>query len=375
MNTMPYQQCSRCLMDTTDPDIQFDNKGQCNHCNTYLTALQPQTYQGTTTEITRNALIEKIKKAGEGKPYDCIIGISGGVDSCYTAYLAKKSGLRPLLLHLDNGWDSEVAVGNIQKMAQKLALDFESYILNWEEFKAIQLAFLRSSIVDLEIPTDIAIPAVLHQTASKYKVKYIISGGNYSSEGILPKQWGYHVMKDMKLYRYIVQNYSKTPLKTIPTFPVYKETYYKLWKGIRTIYLLNYFPYNKDHAQAFLETEFGCKYTGGKHHESRYTSFWQGYIMPTKYQFDYRLATLSTQICAGQLTREAARESLQKPAFDPAKIESEKNYICKKLGISISEFDQFMNDQPKTYIDFPNNEKRLLFIFSLYKWLFPKKRI
>jgi N-acetyl sugar amidotransferase len=362
-------------MDTTDPDIVFDDMGRCNHCNTYLTELQPQTFQGSQTEQLRNVLLAKIKNAGKGKPYDCIIGISGGVDSCYTAYLAKQSGLRPLLLHLDNGWDSDVAVGNIKKIAEKLELDYESFVLNWEEFKEIQLAFLRSSIVDLEIPTDIAIPAVLHQTAQKYKVKYIISGGNYSSEGILPKQWGYHVMKDMKLYRYIVKKFSAVELQTIPTFPVYKETYYKLVKGIRTIYLLNYFPYNKDQAQAFLEAEFDCKYTGGKHHESRYTSFWQGYIMPTKYQFDYRLATLSTQICAGQITREAALETLRKPVFEPEKVALEKQYICKKLGITLEEFDQFMQSPPLTYKQFPNSEKRLLFIFSIYKWLFPKKRI
>jgi N-acetyl sugar amidotransferase len=372
---MHYQQCTRCVMDTTDPDIQFNSAGQCNHCTTYLTELLPQTYQGIETERLRASIIRKIKKAGENKPYDCIIGISGGVDSCYTAYLAKEMGLHPLLLHLDNGWDSDVAVGNIKKVADKLDLDYESYVLNWQEFKEIQLAFLRSSIVDLEIPTDIAIPAVLHQTAAKYGIHYILSGGNYSSEGILPKQWGYHVMKDMKLYRYIVKKYSSVPLKTIPTFGVWRETYYKLIKGIRTIYLLNYFPYNKDEAQAFLEKEFGCMYTGGKHHESRYTSFWQGYIMPTKYHFDYRLATLSTQICVGQLTRDAALTQLEKPAFDTEKIASEKVYVCKKLGIERSELEQIMLEKPLTYKNFPNSENRLLIIFKIYQWLFPKKRI
>lgn len=362
-------------MDSSDPDITFDAFGNCNHCSHHIEHLSKEIYQGEVTDRLRSTILTTIKKNGEGKRYDCIIGISGGVDSCYTAYLAKQAGLNALLLHLDNGWNSDIAVRNIQKMCKALDFDYESYVLNWNEFKEIQLAFLRSSIVDLEIPTDMAIPAALHQTAAKYNVKYIISGGNYVSEGILPKQWGYHVMKDMRLYNHIVKKYGTVHRKDIPGFGVCTETYYKLIKGIKTVYLLNYVPYDPEEAKTFLEKEFGCNYSIGKHHESRYTQFWQSYIMPVKYGFDYRKATLSNIICSGQITRDEAVDILKASPYEGIDIPKEKEYICKKLGITEAEFEQCMNSKPLTYKDFPNNERLINFIYGLYRKLFPNKRL
>jgi N-acetyl sugar amidotransferase len=370
-----YRQCTRCVMDTTDPDIVFDESGHCNHCNAYFSEISGETYSGESSDKQLAEIVERIKAAGRGKDYDCLVGISGGIDSCYTAYLCKKLGLRPLLLHLDNGWDSEIAVSNIQKIAEKLGLDYMSYVLDWEEFREIQLAFLRSSIVDLEMPTDIAIPASLFETASKYGIKYIISGGNYTSEGILPIQWGYHVMKDMKLYRHIVARYSRVKRKKVPAVGFVGETWYKFARGIRTIYLLNYVPYNKDEARRFLEQELGWQYYGGKHYESRYTGFWQSYMLPEKWNIDYRKATLSTQICAGQVTREEALEVLSHPPYDPKKAAEDKSYICKKLGISTDEFDRIMQEKPLTYKAFPNEEKRIERVYALYRSLFPNKRL
>ena len=375
MTTPVYQICRRCVMDTTDPDIVFDPEGNCNHCNNYLENLVPQSYQGEKSDQKLNEIVASIMKSGNSKKYDCIIGISGGVDSCYTAYLAKELGLRALLVHLDNGWNSDISVRNIQKMCVALDFDYEAVVLDWSEFRQIQLAFLRSSLVDIEMPTDLAIPAALHQKAAQYGVKFILSGGNYVSEGILPLQWGYHVMKDMKLYNHIVKTYGTVKRKKTPVFGVRQETYYKLVKGIKSVYLLNYIPYNPEEAKRFLEEKFGCNYSIGKHHESRYTRFWQSYLMPTKYHFDYRKATLSNQICSGQTTRPEALKKLEDLPYLGLDVDKECEYICKKLGISEQEAIEIMKAKPLTYKSFPNGEKWINFTFKVYKFLFPNKRL
>jgi N-acetyl sugar amidotransferase len=360
-------------MDTSDPDIVFHADGTCNHCSDYMLRISPLLEDPKKNEEKVRHLIDRIKKKRKNKPYDSVIGISGGVDSCYTAYYAKINGLNPLLVHLDNGWNTELAVQNIRLVAQKLDLDLETVVLDWSEFREIQLAFLKSSIVDIEIPTDLAIPAALHQVAAKHGIKTILSGGNYSSEGILPLQWGYHVMKDMKLYRHIVRKFSKVARKKTPGFGLWKEFYYKMIRGIKTYYPLNFIPYNHDEAHLILEKELGCKFPDRKHHESRYTSFWQSYIMPVKYGFDYRLATFSTQICSGQITREEALYRLKSLPYNPDTIEQEKQFICKKLQISTEEFDAILHQKPFTYKDFPNSKKHINFVYGVYRFLFPKK--
>lgn len=362
-------------MDSTDPDIVFDTNGQCNNCADFIDSIEIPTQNQPSNRHQLEQIVSKIKSVGAKNKYDCIVGISGGIDSCYSAYICKTLGLKPLLLHLDNGWDSEIAVRNIKAVADKLGFDYESYVLDWEEFKQIQLAFLRSSIVDLDIPTDLAIPATLFITAAKHNVKYIISGGNFTSEGILPRQWGYHVMKDMKLYNHIVSNYGTIKRKKTPAFGIIREFHYRFVKGIKTIYLLNYIDYNKDEARSYLESELGWKYYGGKHYESRFTGFWQSYILPTKFEIDYRKATFSTQICSGQMTREEAIELLKEPAYDLQKLDVDKHYFCKKLGIHIHEFDEIMKEDPKTYKDFPNAEGFIDWVFNTYRKLFPNKRL
>lgn len=202
-----YQICNLCVMDTSDEDIVFDDKGVCNHCKEFNLILQQLDNRGENPPGL-SVLFDKIRTKSKDRKYDCLIGISGGVDSCYTAYLAKKHGLRPLLLHMDNGWNSEIATRNVKNLVDHLQLDYESYVLNWDEFREVQLGFLKSSIVDLEMPTDIAIAASLYKTARKHKIPFIVSGGNYSGEGILPLTWGYHVMKDKKLYKHIVRKYA-----------------------------------------------------------------------------------------------------------------------------------------------------------------------
>lgn len=370
-----YVQCKRCVMDTTDPDITFDAVGNCNHCSSFITHLATEKSIIAQQKNNLNAIISNIKSAGKNNEFDCIVGISGGVDSCYTAYLCKDLGLKPLLLHLDNGWNSEIAMRNIHKIAKRLELPYMSYVLDWEEFKQLQLAFLKSSLVDLEMPTDLAIPGALYEIAAKHKIRYVISGGNYASEGILPIKWGYHVKKDLKLYKHIVKKYGAIRRKKVPAIGYLSEFYYKFSKGIKSIYLLNYIDYNKEAAKKLLMEQFDWKDYGGKHHESRFTAFWQSYLLPEKFNIDYRKATLSTQICFGHKTREAALEELTLPAYNADKIALDKEYLCKKLMITADELAQLIADKPKFYTDFPNEEKRIDFIYAMYRKLYPNKRI
>jgi N-acetyl sugar amidotransferase len=372
---LKYQICKRCVMDTFDEFITFDERGFCNHCEEFLRRAQRHNYVEGVSEKKWEEILDVIKKAGRDREYDCILGISGGVDSSYTAHLCKRWGLRALLLHMDNGWDTETSVKNIKTVAEKLDFDYVSDVLDWNEFREIQLAFLKSSIVDLEMPTDIAIAASIYQTAAKHRIKYIVSGGNSSAEGILPLQMGYHVYKDMRLYHHIVKKYSTVPLKKVPTVGFLGEIYYKFIKNIRTVYPLNYIPYDKDKAREFLMESYGWENYGGNHHESKITAFWQSYAMPVKYNMDYRRTTLSSQICSRQITRGEALEKLEALSYDASKIEEDKKYIAKKYGISVQELESYLSLPPKTYLDFPNQKDLIEFIYKTYERLYRNKRI
>jgi N-acetyl sugar amidotransferase len=365
---IPYQQCNRCVMDTGDSEIVFDEDGYCNHCKEYFENTSKRTYQGKESDMQLAQLVNKIKRKGRNKEYDCVIGVSGGVDSIYTAYLAKKMGLRPLAVHMDNGWNSELAVSNIEKILKKLNIDLITEVLDWEEFRDLQLAFLKASVPEAETPTDIAIPAAMHKVAAKYNIKYIFSGGNFATEGILPKSWHYNA-KDVKFLKAIHKKFGTKKRKSFPTFGFEKEMYYKLVKGIRMIYPLNYVPYNKQEAMKVLEHELEWKNYGGKHHESIYTKFVQSYLLPEKFGIDYRRATFSTQICAGEITRDEALTELNKKPYDEAGVEEEKIYLCKKLCIDADELNEILNLPARSYKDYPNDKGKLEFIYNIYRKL------
>lgn len=374
MNQIYHQQCARCVMDTTDPDIRFNSEGNCNHCTEFINIRAQHKYKGEETDLQFKALISKIKAEGKGKKYDCIIGLSGGVDSSYVAYIAKHQGLRVLGVHMDNGWNSEEAVKNIKSIADILGIDYESYVLDWEEFKEIQLSFLKASVPEADTPTDIAILSSLHRVAAKYGVKNIISGGNFATEGILPKKWHYNA-KDLTYFKYIHKTFGKGKIKTFPTFGFRSEMYYKFVKGIKMVYLLNYVPFHKDEAIRVLEDQLDWRNYGGKHYESKYTGFIQSYYLVKKFNLDYRKATLSSQICTGVITREEATEVLKKPSYREEHSEKEMEYISKKLGITLEEFKEIIQLPPHWYCDYPNDEKWLGYVYDTYRNLFKREKL
>lgn len=373
-SNMSYQICTRCVMDSSDIEITFDDKGICNHCTEFLEKRVHYKYQGAETDLKLQSLIEKIKKSGKGKEYDCVVGISGGIDSSYAVWIAKNFGLRILGVHMDNGWNSEEAVLNIKNIAQKLQIDYESYVLNWNEFKDLQRSFLKASVPEAETPTDIAIAGALHRIAAKYGVKYIISGGNFATEGILPRTWHYN-SKDMRYLKHIQHVFGKVKLKKFPAFGFWREFYYKFFKRIQIVYLLNYIDYSKDEAVKLLEEKLNWRYYGGKHYESKYTGFIQSFYLFEKFGIDYRRATFSSLICIGDIQREEALKTLEQKPYEISKIEEEKKYIAKKLDFSAEEFDLLLSSQPKWYFNYPNNEKRLGLIYNLYRKLYKKEKL
>ncbi len=359
------QICSRCVMDTTDTNISFNQEGICNHCIEYDALAPLYLYKGKETDLKLQALVDLIKEKGKNSEYDCICGVSGGVDSSYVAYNAKKLGLRTLLVHFDNGWNSEQAVKNIENIAKYTGFDYQTHVVDWEEFKDLQLAFLKASVANAEIPTDHAFLAAIYKLAKNYNIKYILSGSNFATEAILPDSWGYNA-KDLKQLKAIHKKFGHRKLVTYPLLGIQKELYYTYVCGIKMVRLLNYLPYIKTDAMKVIETEMGWKYYGGKHYESVFTRFFQSYILPVKFNIDKRKAHLSTLICSKQLTREEALKELESPPYSIDKLEDDIDYVTKKLGLNRAEFDAIMKAPVKLYSDYPNQEKVLKIIYSVY---------
>ena len=374
MTEVKYQICTRCVMDTSDPGITFNQLGECNLCTEFLSKRAKHNYHGEKSDEAFQRLIKEMKAAGKGKEYDCVVGLSGGVDSSYAAYLCKKNGLRVLAVHVDNGWNSEEAVINIKNIAQKLSIDYESYVLDWEQFRDLQLSFLKASVPEAETPTDVALLGAVHQVALRYGVKYIISGGNFATEGILPKFWHYNA-KDIKYLKTIQNKFGAKSIKGFPLFSFLIEMYYKLVRKMKIIYILNYVPYSKDKAMDLLKNELDWRYYGGKHYESLYTGFIQSYYLFKKFGIDYRRATFASQICTWELKREDALKMLSKLPYIEEKAQREKVYISKKLNISKENLEDLINLPPKWYTDYPNDEKRLNFIYDVYRKLFKKDKL
>lgn len=363
---MSYQICTRCVMDTSDPDITFDKDGVCNHCHTYDEMVRRYVHDGSEGLALFNELASKIRHDGVGKQYDCVIGVSGGVDSAYALLKAVKDFyLRPLVLHLDNGWNSELAVHNIKKMVNHLKLDLHTLVLDWEEFKDLQLAFLKAGVPDLEIPTDFAITAFVLKTAHKLGVKYALCGNNVRTESHLPKAWS-QGHKDWLYVKSIHKQYGNVPLKTYPKMNLLQYAYFH--KTIQFVYILNYLEYNKVQAMNELKGVFDWFEYEGKHCESIYTRFYQRYILPIRFGYDKRRSHFSSLICSGQITREEALKRLELFAWSfpveyPTSLTSDFEYVAKKFGYSGKTFyENFIDNKnhDRTYYnDYPNYAKFL----------------
>ncbi len=349
-----YRMCTRCVMDTTDPEIVFDENGVCNHCHTYDRLVREHIVDGEAGRRRLEKLVNDIKRAGRGKQYDCIIGVSGGVDSTYVTYLVKNLGLRPIAVHLDNGWDTELAVKNIEETLKRLGIDLYTEVLDWEEFRDLQAAFLKASTPDSEIPTDHTIVAILGNIAAKLRIKYILIGNNVRTETHLPRAWSQGHF-DWKYIRELHKRFGMRPLKTFPHFGFF--TYYLRMLTQKRIAILDYVNYSKKEALRALQEDLGWRYYGGKHYESIYTRFYQGYILPVKFGFDKRRCHLSSLVCSGEMTREQALEELSIPTYSPSMQEEDREYVAKKLGFTDEEFTAIMNAPKKSYWDYPSYDQ------------------
>ena len=354
----PYQICARCVMDTSDSKIIFDEAGVCDHCRTFDSEILPNWDTGALGAEQLEGTSRKIKKKGEGKGFDCIIGMSGGVDSSYLVYLAKKKmGLRPLVFHVDAGWNSQIAVNNIEKLVDKLELDLFTEVINWDEIRDLQLAFFKSGVSHIDTPQDNAFFATMYKFAEQHNVKYILTGANYSTECIRnPLEWMYYQSDSIQL-RDIHQKYGARPLKSYPTTSILRhKVFLPFIKGIKVICPLNYAPYIKEHAVKLLSEEFGWQPYPQKHFESRFTKFYEGYWLPKKFGYDTRRVQFSSLIVTDQMTREQALAKLQEPALDDDTIAQEFEYVATKLGISEDELRSYMDAPNKTYKDYKSQE-------------------
>lgn len=362
MSTTPntaraYTICNRCIMDTTDPWIGFDALGQCDYCNNFDKNIVPNWHTDAQGAAELAAFSERIKAEGKGKDFDCIIGLSGGLDSSYAVYVAKeKMGLRPLLFHVDAGWNTDQAVGNIEKLVDGLGLDLYTEVINWEEMKDLQVAFLRSQIPDQDLPQDGAFFSALYKFARKHRIKYVITGANYSTECCRePEEWGGYPGIDKTLFLDIHSKFGQRPLETFPLVDifVYKILYQRLM-GMEIVRPLNLVPYVKKGAEAELEQRFGWQKFQHKHHESRFTRFYEDYWMPRKFGFHKRRAHFSSLIMTEQMTRDEALERISLPEMDEHFLKQEFEYVANKLDLTVEELQQIFDGENKTYRNYRN---------------------
>lgn len=365
----PYQVCTRCVMDTTDPEIEFDDMGVCNHCHYFDTTVTAQWPTPEEGRFHLEEMIGKIKAFGKNKKYDCIIGLSGGVDSSYLAVKVSEWGLRPLVVHVDAGWNSELAVMNIQQICNRLGFDLITHVVDWEEMQDVQLAFLRSGLANQDAPQDHAFFVSLYKYAVKSGIKYVLSGSNYATESILPSSWGYDAMDAIHL-KGIHKLFGRRRRGAFPVIGFFDYFFrYPYILRMQVLKPLNYISYSKDAAIKTLENEYGWRYYGGKHYESRWTRFFQGYYLPYKFGYDKRKAHLSSLVLSGQISRPMALEALNTPLYDNINLHDDKSFIAKKLGISLQELDELVMKPNRHYSEFPNYQRLKYHTRNIYRFL------
>lgn len=357
MNKCKYQICTKTIMDTSDPNIVFNEKGESDYYVNFINEILPNWHTDEKGYAELMSVAEKIKKEGIGKDFDCIIGLSGGLDSSYVAYVAKEiMKLRPLLFHVDAGWNTDKAVGNIEKLCNGLGLDLYTDVINWEEMKDLQVAFLKSQIADQDLPQDYAFFSGLYKFAKKNKIKYVLTGGNFSTECCRePEEWGGFSGIDTLLVKDIHSKFGKRPLKTFPLVDILTyKIYYRYVLGMKVFKPLNLLPYNKKEVEKLLFDEFGWESFQHKHHESRFTRFYEDYWLPRKFGFQKRRAHFSSLILTGQMTRNEALERVSKPELSDEFLEKEFEYVADKLDLKVEDLKLIFEGENKTFNDYKN---------------------
>jgi len=363
MPTLPYQICTQTVMDTSDTRISFDEYGVCDHATDFLKTTKAIWHENLANPERLTAIIDDIRHHGRKKPYDCIIGLSGGVDSSYMLHVAvKEFGLRPLVFHVDGGWNSELAVNNIQALVDRLGLDLFTEVINWEEMRDFQLAWFKSGVPHLDLAQDHAFVATLYLFADKHNIKYILNGGNISTECVRNPLEYYYYGTDMLHIRDVIRKYGSVKMKTYPFSSVFRhKIYLRFILRLLVVRPLNFLPYVKSDAMRLLEQEYGWRPYPQKHFESRFTKFYESYWLPERFGFDPRRVQFSSLILTGQMTRDEALNKLEKPPYDPSSIEQEFEYIASKLRITSGELKHYFDMPKKFYWDYKNQEQ----IFNL----------
>ncbi len=367
-----YRICSTTVMDTSVPGITFDDNGESNFCAYYRQLAERTVLRDP--ELLKDEFhraISTVKQYGKGKKYDCVLGVSGGQDSTYLALLAKRNGLRPLLVHFDNGWNSELAIKNIENLVTQLGFDLHTFVMDWEEFRDIQRSYFLASVVDVEVPTDQFIFAALHRIAYKNRIRFILAGNNVVCESINPDAWVYRNKLDLVNLKAIHKKYGTGKLKKLPKLGLYERYFYEAILGIQTVNLLDLISYNKKNVLDEIRTELKWRDYGGKHYESLFTRFYQGYYLPQKFGIDKRRAHWSNLILSGQATREEGLEALKEAPYPVKEQLKDLDYVVKKLGFSASEWDSIMKSPPVPHSAFESDQDKWhQFFFMVFRAAF-----
>jgi N-acetyl sugar amidotransferase len=367
--TRPYQVCTRCVMDTSVRDIRFNERGECNYCTDFLERYGPALRKDSATrDAERDQLVARVRQGSERRRYDCVVGVSGGVDSSWALVQAVKLGLRPLAVHMDNGWNSELAQNNIANLVTGLGVDLHTHVIDWDEYRELMQAFFDADVIDVELLYDNAMLAVNYQQAARYGVHFILAGSNQATEGMrMPKEWNWFKF-DRKNIKALGRRNSRVKLRTFPAIGTLDFVWYEYLRRIRWLPFLDYFDYNKANALAVLQRDFGYKPYLFKHYESIFTRFYQGYILPEKFGVDKRRVHLGTLVAAGQMTREQALQQLQGiPYASEQALQEDKEYFLKKMGWTRADLDQYIARPEKLHSSY-SSEK------PLWDWLFASQR-
>lgn len=357
-----YVICTRCIMDTTDPLIHFNSEGVCNHCLNFDEVTAKRWFPNDEGKEQLDLIFDKIRKNGIGKEYDCILGLSGGLDSAYLALVMKNANLRPLVVHVDAGWNSELAVYNIEKIVKYCNFELYTHVMDWSEIRDLQVSFLKAGVANQDVVQDHAYFSTLYHFATSNNIEYVINGGNFATESVFPNAW-HHAAMDAISLKHIHKLFGTAPLKAYKTISFFQYyLFYPYFKKMKTVRPLNYMPYSKTVALAELKEKVGYKEYGRKHGESRFTKFFQNYYLPTKFGQDKRKPHLSSLILSGEITREEALIQLKLPLYSPAELAEDKSYVAKKLGLKETELDDLVTSKGHHYSEYKNWDGRYNFM-------------